>query len=258
MVFVTLLLFAELALSVTAGYLSLLGEIPARLGMAAAFTLPLLFLLRAPEGTPRLTFRPRGGTAPLLLLLPHFILATAAVSGLATLVAGLFGITLGGATPLSQPPASILFDAALPAVCEELFCRGALFSVLRPMGRRTAVIGSAILFALLHASVAQIPYALVAGLILALLYESSGSLLYPMLFHLANNLFSLLLFFCGHTALFMGILGGAALLATVLLLPLARRIPLPAREEPPRGALRELLLSPIWLWIAIILTLTVL
>ena len=257
MTFVTLLLFAELALSFTAGMLG--GELAIRIGMVAALTLPLLLLLRAPAGTPRISFSVRDRRAWLsLLLLPAFVLITAAISlGWGALLTAL-GLTPRGATPMPTWTGAILLDALLPAVCEELLCRGAIYSTLRPMGRRTAVLGSALLFGLMHASLAQLPYAVAAGILLALLYEWSGSLLFPMLFHLGNNLLSLLVHFTLTPVQFFLLLGAATLLTLPLFFIAARRarIPLPERESANGDALREFFLSPVVLYLAITLSLT--
>ncbi len=259
MTFVALLLFAELALSVTAGMLG--GGLASRLGMIAALTLPLLFLLRAPVGTPPVTFAVRDRRAWLsLLLLPAFVLLTAAISlGSSTLLTAL-GLPVSGATPMPTLAGAILLDAFLPALCEELFCRGAIFSALRPMGRRTAVLGSALLFGLMHISLAQLPYAFAAGALLALLYELSGSLLLPMLFHLGNNLLSLLIHF-GLTVSHFFLLIGIATLLTLPVFFLAAKgtgLTLPPREEASSHALRELFLSPVLLYILIVLSIIIL
>lgn len=257
MTFLTLLLFFELTLAVTAGMLG--GGIAARLGMVAALGLPPLLLLRAPAGTPPITLAVRDRRTWLsLLLLPLFILITAGTSLLWGFVADLLGLALSGAVPMESFLLALLFDAALPAVLEELFCRGALFSVLRPMGRRVAVLGSALLFSLMHASLAQLPYALVAGILLALVYELTGSLLFPILFHFANNLVSLLLLRGLSSVLTFALLGGAAVLGLLLLFLLLRRDPprLPEREARPYSGFRELFLSPVSLYIAVILTMT--
>ena len=257
MTFLTLLLFFELTLSVTAGMVG--GEVAARLGMVAALGIPTLLLLRAPAGTPRIGLAVRNGRAWLsLLLLPLFILITAGVSLLWGLLARLLGLTLTGAVPMEDLLPALLFDAALPAILEELFCRGALFSVLRPMGRRVAVLGSALLFALMHASLAQLPYALVAGILLALLYELTGSLLFPILFHFANNLLSLLLMRGLPSGATFAALGGASALGLVLLLLLLRKNPptVPERETHPFSGFREFFVSPLLLYIALILTMT--
>lgn len=255
MTFVTLLLFLELTLSVTAGMLG--GELPARLGMAVALTLPLLFLLRAPEGTPPLAFRVRDRRAWLaLLLFPAFVLLSATISLATGALLTALGLPLTGATPMPTVAGAILLDALLPALCEELLCRGAIFSALRPMGRRTAVLGSALLFGLMHGSLAQLPYALVAGIALALLYEFSGSLLLPMLFHFGNNLLSLLVHFGLAPLHFFLALGIATAVTLPVLLLTVRRmgIPAPRREAPVGRPLRDFFLSPVLLYIAIMLT----
>ena len=257
MTFVTLLLFFELTLSVTAGFLG--GELYARFGMLLALLLPLLLLLRAPLGTPPLYLAVKDRRAWLsLLLLPLFVLLTAGVSFSFSALCRLLGIPLREVTPMASPLLAVLFDALLPALLEELFCRGALFSALRPMGRRTAVLGSALLFSLMHANLAQLPYAFIAGIALGALYEFSGSLLFPILFHLANNLLSLSLYFGLSLPVFFAILGGTAALSLPLFLLLARRMRIaPSRRETaaPR-AVREFFLSPILLYIAVILTFT--
>ncbi len=259
MTFVTLLLFFELALSVTVELLAGGGELYARLGMLLALLLPLLFLFRAPLGTPPFGFRVKDRRAWLfLLLVPAFVLLTAATSVAFTALCRVLGISLSAVTPLSSPLLAILFDALMPALLEELFCRGAVFSALRPMGRRTAIFGSALLFSLMHANLSQLPYAFVAGVLLAALYELTGSLLFPMLFHFANNLLSLSLYFGLPSPVFFATVGGAAAVTLPLFFLLARQggYVSPKREVAPVGALREFFLSPLLLYIAVILTFT--
>lgn len=256
--FVTILLFFELSLSLTAGLLP--GEIPRRIGMAVALSLPLLFLRRAPEGTPPLSLLPPSRrTLPYLLLFPSFVLLNALVSlGTAALLR-LLGLPAEGATPLTSLPLMLLFDAFIPAVLEELFFRGAVFSALRPMGRWAAVLGSGLLFALMHANLAQLPYALMSGILLALLLEATGSLLFPIVFHIANNLLSLCLL-CGfQVEAFFLTLGGAALLTLPPFVLLAKGgLVRPLGSAPKRPFVRELFLSPLLLWIAVILSITLL
>ena len=255
--FLSLLLFVQLAIAMTAG--SLFGEVWRRLGTALSFLLPLLFLYRAPSPTPRLSLLPRSrrGYAALWLC-PAFVLLTAAVAALWGGFCALVGIETAGAEPYGGLGLSLLFDALLPAVCEEIFCRGALFAVLRPMGRRTAIFGSALLFALMHASVAQIPYAFFAGLLLAAVYELTGGLLLPILFHLANNAVSLLLLFGVPPLPVYGAVGVSAVLFGWLLLRKARkeRWTPPAPEACARGGVRELLLSPLSVYLAVMLIFT--
>ena len=253
--FLTTLLFFQLALSVFVGLLP--NEPLRRLAMLGVMLLPLSLLSRAPKPIPHPPLRPAKGAVPLLLLLPAFVLAVAALSIGWGKLAALVGITLRGAEPVRPLALAILLDAAVPAVGEELFARGAVLGILRPHGRRTAVFGSALIFALMHASLAQIPYAFLAGLLLGMLREVSGGLLLPILFHFTTNLFSLLLLFgAPPLPLFIG-LAACAALGLLLLLRIRPRL-IPEVAATASGGIRELLLSPLLLWIAVILAITML
>lgn len=257
--YLALLLLCELALMLVASLPPI--ELVRRLFVVAALLLPTLLLRRAPAGTPRLRLVPQSPWAfLLLLLLPVFILAVLGTSLAWGALADLLGLTLEGAQPMSSLPLALLFDALLPAVCEEIFCRGAVFAVLRPLGRRVAIPVSALVFALMHANAAQIPYALVAGILLGALYEVSGTILLPILFHFASNATSLFMMNglpAGATALVLGVLLAIGLLFLFLL---RKRWPHIHREEPlPFGvAARELASPALLLWVVLILILTVL
>ena len=75
----------------------------------------------------------------------------------------------------------------IPAFCEELLFRGVVLSVLRPYGRTVAILGSAVLFALMHQSADQLLYTAVAGAVLAYITLESRSVWGAMLLHLLNN-----------------------------------------------------------------------
>ena len=75
----------------------------------------------------------------------------------------------------------------LPAIGEELFFRGALQGLLRPCGSSVAIVGPALLFALLHLNPIQGLTALVCAVFLGWLAERSGSILPGMLLHFTNN-----------------------------------------------------------------------
>ncbi len=256
--FLSILLFAQLALSLTLGTVAPPWLIP--LAMPLSLLLPTLLVLRAPLGTPPLGLRVKDRRAFLsLALLPAFVLLTAGLSLGWSALARRMGLPLTPVTPREPFLLALLLDALLPALAEEIFCRGALFSVLRPLGRRAAILGSAILFAMMHANAAQIPYALLAGLLLALLYELTGSLLFPFLFHFANNLTSILLYFGATPLLVFSLLGGAALLGLLLLgLVLWRKRPaLPGPDAPLSAFLREFFSLPILCYLAVMLVFTV-
>ena len=76
----------------------------------------------------------------------------------------------------------------LPALGEELLFRGALQGLMRPCGSGVAIIGPALLFALLHLDLSQAITAFLGGIFLGWLAERTGSVLPGMLLHLINNI----------------------------------------------------------------------
>jgi membrane protease YdiL (CAAX protease family) len=80
--------------------------------------------------------------------------------------------------------------AIVPAFCEEFLFRGLILPELLPYGRTTAVLGSAILFGLMHQNFEQMLYATVAGIVLALVAMKCGSIWGGVIIHLFNNLLS--------------------------------------------------------------------
>jgi membrane protease YdiL (CAAX protease family) len=78
-------------------------------------------------------------------------------------------------------------SAIAPAFAEEFLFRGVYYTNLRPYGRTQAVLISALLFALMHQNPAQILYTFMAGVVMAMMYELTGSIWCGILFHLLNN-----------------------------------------------------------------------
>ncbi len=95
----------------------------------------------------------------------------------------------------------ILSSAVAPAVTEELFCRYIFLPRLSSFSRSGAVFASAVFFSFLHGNLYQIPYALMAGILLGALAVGSRSVLPCILFHFVNNLVSILLYFYEDTSL---------------------------------------------------------
>lgn len=84
--------------------------------------------------------------------------------------------------------------AALPAICEEILMRGLVARALASsVGRIGAVLGSAALFALLHASPARFLPMVCFGAILAHATLVTGSVVPSMVMHAINNVIALLL-----------------------------------------------------------------
>ncbi len=82
--------------------------------------------------------------------------------------------------------------AVIPGFVEEFLFRGLVQSNLRPYGRGVAIIGSAVLFGIMHQNIQQIFYATMAGLVLGYIYEATDSIWCCILLHLFNNGFSVL------------------------------------------------------------------
>lgn len=79
-----------------------------------------------------------------------------------------------------------------PAFAEEVLFRGVVYTNLRPYGKSAAVLISAVLFGLMHMNAEQFLYTTTAGILLAVLYEMTGSIWSGVLIHMCNNLYSVL------------------------------------------------------------------
>ena len=82
--------------------------------------------------------------------------------------------------------------AIVPAFCEEFLFRGVILSNLMPFGKATAIIGSSLLFGLMHGNFYQFLYTTVAGIILGTVYVMTDSIWCSILVHLVNNSISVL------------------------------------------------------------------
>ncbi len=85
----------------------------------------------------------------------------------------------------------ILLTALLPAVLEELFCRGAVLREYERYGTVFSVFAAASMFALLHMSVASFVFTWVLGIVLAVVVLKTDSIYPAMIVHFSANLFSL-------------------------------------------------------------------
>jgi membrane protease YdiL (CAAX protease family) len=88
-----------------------------------------------------------------------------------------------------DPTAVILYMtvALAPAFAEEFLFRGVFYTNLRPFGRTQAIIISSLLFALMHQNIGQLFYTFVGGIVMALMYEKTGSIWCNVFFHMFNN-----------------------------------------------------------------------
>lgn len=135
---------------------------------------------------------------------------------------------------------AILALAVMPAVCEELFFRGAVLPrLLQCASRWQAVLLTTLLFALMHGSLAGVAGHLLSGLLFSLVMLQTGRVEIPMLLHLFYNLSALV---WPETPWWVPVFGAVVLLA--LLWRLIRRA--------PRGQERQICLSDALLCAAVL------
>lgn len=153
-------------------------------------------------GHRRILSRQTTALSPLNLSLDRqacVVLCGIALCMVANLVARLFSMlgTVLGSTqtdPLHMGDGSVitlLFDlivyAIVPAVMEEALLRGIILQTLRPLGNGVAVSVSAVMFALMHGDYAQIPYALLIGVVLGVIFIYTDDLRLTVIVHAISN-----------------------------------------------------------------------
>ncbi len=77
--------------------------------------------------------------------------------------------------------------AVVPAICEELLFRGVILSNLLPYGRTVAIMGSGLLFGIMHENPLQIFYTSLMGITLGYVYVKTRSFWVCVLLHFLNN-----------------------------------------------------------------------
>lgn len=80
--------------------------------------------------------------------------------------------------------------AVLPALIEEFAFRGVILNIFRKYSDGLAVLVSGVTFGLMHGNFAQIPFALVVGLVLGYIAVKTNSLLPGIIIHFLNNALS--------------------------------------------------------------------
>ena len=143
------------------------------LALALSYSL-LFFLFGEKTNTP---VKIRKGALSLLF----FLTSTIALSLLCGLVF----------KPDAAPTHSLATTVAavfLMPICEELFFRGTLFSLLdKIIPTKLAAVLSSLVFALAHTGISGVLTAFVSGMILSYIYKKEGSLSLIILCHVANN-----------------------------------------------------------------------
>lgn len=95
------------------------------------------------------------------------------------------GITEAGNA--AQLVLSVVVNAAIPAVCEEILFRGVILSAFEGYGTVRAALISSVLFTLLHGSVIGAPAELLLGLMLCVIVITTGSIWSGVVFHTIYN-----------------------------------------------------------------------
>ncbi len=169
---------------------------------ALTFLLPLLLFLTPPfRELPRerleFSLRPLAAFLPLF---PVFLCAVILTSTLTAFVSSVIGYIPSPVLPSGGVIEVALTHILLPAICEELFCRYACLSLLSPYGKSGAVVISALMFSIMHGNFYQMPYAFVAGLLLGAITLCSHSVIPAIIFHILNNLISVVIYYSGDGA----------------------------------------------------------
>ncbi len=88
----------------------------------------------------------------------------------------------------------LFFGCFLSPILEEIIFRKILFDKLSFVHPKTICFFSAFAFAIFHMNFFQCIYTFFLGFLFAILYEKTSSLFYPILFHIASNLWGSFLF----------------------------------------------------------------
>ncbi len=162
----------------------------------------------------------------------------------------------------------VLSFVIIPALCEELFFRGIIFSEYRNYGTSTAVIVSAIAFAMLHFSLSNFFIYLFAGLLFGFVTAMTRSIIPAVALHLLSNYLSIFVsdaFLCitvvKNGAYFIGfLLVVLTCLTFILLMSRVETVCIgysdnpPVETIPPKSTkhLREVVFSPTFILLILV------
>ncbi len=191
----------------------------------AAFILPLaagIFIIKQDPEHGRLkylNFKPKAKDIGYgALMYAPTIAVILLIASLSALIMGAFGFSDNRV--IEEPLyAAIILHALLPAILEELLFRFLPLELLSGYGRGPAIVISALSFSLVHCNLFQIPYALFAGIMFALIDMKAESALPSMVLHFINNLLSLISMMYPISALPIYIsVGALAIISLVLII----------------------------------------
>ena len=145
-----------------------------------------------------------------------------------------------------------LYVTILGPISEELLFRGLLLRLLKPWGKQTAVLVSALVFGLFHGNIIQIPFAFLVGLVLGYV-TVEYSIVWAIVLHIFNNLvmsdlltrLSNLIPETASILLLYGILTVATVAAVVFVVRDRKQVNAYFAENPcDRKAMRAMVTSP--------------
>ncbi len=87
----------------------------------------------------------------------------------------------------------ILSVAIVPALCEEFAIRGIALQSLRRFGDGFAIVLSAFIFAIMHGSFTQVPFAFILGCVMGWMVIKTGSLWTSIAVHFMNNTYAVII-----------------------------------------------------------------
>ena len=178
-------------------------EIAGIIAYATSFTVPgviLLAMLKKKETRPPIFWRFHLSLSDVALIF-GVISVTLAMTSVNSLLGGTAiqvqsAVTQESVSKVMEPYQIILLIISLavtPALVEEFLFRGCILHALMPYGKGIAIVGSAILFGLMHQNPLQILYTTVGGMIMGYAYVKSESIWVGVLIHFINNLFGAML-----------------------------------------------------------------
>lgn len=117
-----------------------------------------------------------------------------------------FGYGISADFPVYSDGVSVIISfihlVVLPPLLEETLMRKYILGMMLPYGKSGAVLFSALVFALFHANLMQIPFALLCGILFGYFTVKTGSLTFAVLMHFLNNLSAFIASYIGiHTTL---------------------------------------------------------
>lgn len=179
----------------------------ALLSLVAVFSIVIPFYLaysslKSRNTVSALPFGKPEKTSDFLLLIPACmmicIIGSYASGILSSLVNAWFGIEFtepedtGVYTTVTGVLLSLFQTALIPALVEEFAIRGVVLQSLRKYGDKFAIIMSAVVFALMHGNMIQIPFAFIAGIAIGYAVIKTGTMWTGIAIHFLNNLISIL------------------------------------------------------------------